>query len=58
LPAENLLRVGLVVVCLILGWASGLPRAQFGWMSRAPLADLAIGLAVGAVAAIARRKGE
>ena len=47
LPAENLLRVGLVVACLILGWASGLPREQLGWISRAPLADVAIGLAVG-----------
>jgi len=52
LPAENLLRVGLVVVCLILGWASGLPREQFGWTSRAPLADVAFGLAVGIVAQV------
>jgi membrane protease YdiL (CAAX protease family) len=52
LPAENLLRVGLVVACLILGWASGLPREQFGWTSRAPLADLAIGLAVGILAQV------
>ena len=52
LPAENLLRIGLVVACLILGWASGLPRAQFGWTSRAPLADLAIGLAVGVLAQV------
>ena len=50
LPAENLLRVGLVVACLILGWASGLPREQFGWTSYAPLTDLAIGLAVGMLA--------
>ncbi len=49
LPAENLLRVGLVIACLILSWASGLPRQQFGWTSRAPLLDLAIGLAVGVV---------
>ncbi len=52
LPAENLLRVGLVADCLILGWTSGLPRGQFGWVSRAPLADLAIGLAVGIVAQV------
>jgi membrane protease YdiL (CAAX protease family) len=50
LPAENLLRVGMVVACLILGWASGLPREQFGWTSHAPLTDLAIGLAVGVLA--------
>jgi membrane protease YdiL (CAAX protease family) len=47
LPAENLLRVGLVVICLVLGWISGLPRQQFGWFSYAPLVDLAIGLGVG-----------
>jgi membrane protease YdiL (CAAX protease family) len=47
LPAENLLRVGLVAVCFILGWASGLPGQQFGWASQAPLVDMAIGLAAG-----------
>lgn len=47
LPIENLLRLGLVVVCLALGWISGLPREQFGWVSYAPLADIAIGLGVG-----------
>lgn len=47
LPAENLLRVGLVITCLILGWASGLSREQFGWISHTPLADTAIGLGTG-----------
>jgi membrane protease YdiL (CAAX protease family) len=47
LPVENLLRVSLVVICLILGWASGLPREQFGWGSRVLLADLAIGVGIG-----------
>ena len=47
LPAENLLRVGLIVICLILGWTSGLSREQLGWISRAPLADLAIGAGIG-----------
>lgn len=47
LPAENLLRVGLVITCLILGWASGLSREQFGWISHTPLADIAIGLGTG-----------
>ena len=47
LPAENLLRVGLIVICLLLGWVSGLPRQQFGWVSYAPLVDVAIGLGVG-----------
>lgn len=47
LPAENLLRVGLVLICLMLGWASGLPRQQFGWVSYAPVVDIAIGLGAG-----------
>jgi membrane protease YdiL (CAAX protease family) len=47
LPAENLLRVGLAASCFVLGWASGLPRQQFGWASQAPLVDVAIGLAAG-----------
>jgi membrane protease YdiL (CAAX protease family) len=47
LPAENLLRVGLVLICLILGWVSGLPRQQFGWVSYAPVVDIAIGLGAG-----------
>lgn len=47
LPAENVLRVGLVLMCLILGWVSRLPREQLGWISSAPLIDVAIGVAIG-----------
>lgn len=47
LPAENLLRLGLVGACFLLGWASGLPRQQFGWVSYAPLLDVVIGLGAG-----------
>jgi membrane protease YdiL (CAAX protease family) len=47
LPAENLLRVSFIVICLILGQVSGLPREQFGWISYAPLKDVAIGVGVG-----------
>lgn len=47
LPAENLLRVGIVLSCLVLGQVSGLSRGQFGWISYAPLADVAIGIGVG-----------
>jgi membrane protease YdiL (CAAX protease family) len=53
LPAENLLRVGLIVVCLILGWVSGLPRQQFGWISYAPLSDIAAGVGVGVIVQVA-----
>ena len=52
LPAENVLRVGLIIACLILGRISGLPRDQFGWVSRAPLSDLFLGLGVGVVVQI------
>ncbi len=31
LPAENLLRLVLIGVCLILGFLSGLPPSQLGW---------------------------
>jgi len=53
LPTENLLRVGLVLVCLILGRISGLPREQLGWISRTPLEDVAIGVGVGVVVQVA-----
>ena len=47
LPSENLLRLGMVLACLVLGWVSGLPRDHFGWTSYAPLSDMAIGLGAG-----------
>jgi membrane protease YdiL (CAAX protease family) len=47
LPAENLLRVGLVFTALVLGWISRLPPGQFGWISYAPLLDIIAGLGTG-----------
>lgn len=32
LPAENLLRLVLIALCLILGYLSGAPLAQLGWV--------------------------
>lgn len=32
LPAENLLRLVLIAVCIILGYLSGVPLAQLGWV--------------------------
>jgi membrane protease YdiL (CAAX protease family) len=32
LPAENLLRLALIFVCVALGWLSGLDYAQLGWV--------------------------
>jgi membrane protease YdiL (CAAX protease family) len=37
LPAENLLRVGLVVACLILGWVSGWSIRRFGPQIYSPI---------------------
>lgn len=47
LPAENALRIGLVLACLGLGLLSGLPAATLGWQLLNPAADLLIGLAAG-----------
>lgn len=47
LPAENALRVGLVALCLGLGWLSGLPPQTLGWASNAPLVDAGIGIGIG-----------
>lgn len=32
LPAENLLRLVLITLCIILGYLSGVPLAQLGWV--------------------------
>ncbi len=40
LPAENLVRGGLVLACLGLGWLSGLPGQRLGWRPADPLGDL------------------
>lgn len=47
LPAENALRVGLVVMCLGLGWLSGLPPETLGWTSTSLLVDLLVGIGSG-----------
>ncbi|MBM3128127.1 MAG: CPBP family intramembrane metalloprotease [Chloroflexi bacterium] len=52
LPAENLLRVGLIGVCLGLAWISGQSFAQFGWQSLDLSRDLLAGCFVGIVGAL------
>lgn len=47
MPAENVLRLGLIVICIWLGWASGMTPAQFGWTVSQPGRDLILGTAVG-----------
>ncbi len=52
LPAENGLRLILVLMCVGLGWSSGVSPVQLGWVSVEPGRDLGLGLAVGAVVAL------
>lgn len=53
LPAENLMRVGLIVTCLVLGYISGVSREQLGWVSRIPLSDVAAGVGMGVIVQLA-----
>lgn len=53
LPSENLVRVLLIGVCLGLGQVSGISYAQLGWISFDPARDLASGLIIGGVVAMA-----
>lgn len=48
-PAENGFRLVLIVVCLALGWLSGLSPERLGWSLASPFADVSIGLAGGVV---------
>ena len=52
LPAENLMRVVLILVCLLLARVSGLPDDRFGWSTTNTVHFLFIGLAVGVVVAL------
>jgi membrane protease YdiL (CAAX protease family) len=52
LPAENVLRLALIAVCIGLGQVSGLSPAQLGWTSSDPLRDLVIGLGAGGAIAL------
>ena len=51
-PVENVVKAGLVGLCIGLGLVSGLPPARLGWTLENPARDLAIGLAVGLVAQV------
>ena len=52
LPAENLLRLGMITFCLGLAWFSGQSFAQFGWQSLDLSRDLLAGFLVGIVVAL------
>lgn len=53
LPAENVLRLGLIVICVGLGQLSGLPATTLGWTTAQPLADIAIGVVAGVALSLA-----
>jgi HAD superfamily hydrolase (TIGR01509 family) len=52
LPAENLLRLTLIAVCVGLGQMSRLPYAQLGWISVEPARDIVAGFSVGIAVAM------
>lgn len=47
-PVENGFRVLLILLCLALGWMSGLPPARLGWATPSPAMDVFSGLVLGA----------
>jgi len=48
-PPEVVFRLALIIVCVGLGLASGLPPARLGWTSTDPALDLLVGLVLGLV---------
>ncbi|MBI5030278.1 MAG: CPBP family intramembrane metalloprotease [Chloroflexi bacterium] len=52
LPGENLLRFGMILVCIILARVSGLPDEQFGWSANQFGQWMLIGLAVGIIVSL------
>jgi membrane protease YdiL (CAAX protease family) len=48
-PAENLARLGLIALCLLIGLASGVSAVRLGWASRALWLDVVLGLGTGLV---------
>jgi membrane protease YdiL (CAAX protease family) len=53
LPAENVVRLLLIAVCIWLALSSALPFARFGWNVVDPARDIVIGFAVGIVVVLA-----
>jgi len=46
-PAENMARVLVLLVCVLIGIGSGAPPAALGWRPQAPWFDVGIGLLIG-----------
>ena len=51
LPGENILRAGLILICVILARVSGLSPDQFGWSATQIGSSITMGLAIGIVVA-------
>jgi membrane protease YdiL (CAAX protease family) len=47
MPLENVVRLGMIGLCIGLGWLSGLSRVQLGWQAPQPLRQLLWGLLLG-----------
>ena len=52
LPAENLVRLVLILVCVWLAEQSGQPYARFGWSAAQPARDIVVGFAIGVLVAL------
>jgi membrane protease YdiL (CAAX protease family) len=52
LPAENLLRLVLIAICIWLAQSSGQPYARFGFGAAEPARDVVVGCAVGILVAL------
>jgi membrane protease YdiL (CAAX protease family) len=53
LPAENLLRLVLIAVCIGLAQSSGQPYARFGFDAAEPARDVVVGFVAGILVALA-----
>ena len=53
LPGENLVRLGLIAVCIGLGFISPQTPEQLGWLPADPLGDIAIGALAGVAISLA-----
>jgi len=47
MPFENAARLGMIALCVGLGWLSGRGAAGLGWLPAQPLADIGLGVAAG-----------
>jgi hypothetical protein len=51
MPGENVLRLGMVALCVGLGWLSGLPLAELGWTAPGAAGQVLWGVGIGGAVA-------